>query len=83
MTKIPLALLKPGQIATISEVHAEEGLHQRLLALGFRSGRQVTMIRGAWFQGPLHVRIGTTEMMLRRSEAHAISVTDVRTGEQV
>ncbi|TAF03815.1 MAG: ferrous iron transport protein A [Nostocales cyanobacterium] len=74
-----LALLKPGQIATISQLHSEPGLHQRLLAMGFRSGRQIVMLRRGWLSGPLHVRIGTTEVMLRCREAREIEVTNVST----
>jgi ferrous iron transport protein A len=81
MPKIHLASLKPGQMGTISGVEAEPGLHQRLRALGFRMGRQVQMIRGAWLSGPLHVRVGTTEVMLRRQEAQQIQVTDVTAWE--
>src|SRR5512133_3627065 len=69
-----LATLHPGDIATIVSIHAEEALHQRLLALGFRGGRQVELIRKAIFSGPLQVRIGTTDILLRRSEAAKIEV---------
>jgi ferrous iron transport protein A len=32
------------------------------------------LIRKASFSGPLHVRIGTTDVMLRRAEAEKIRV---------
>ncbi|BAY30231.1 FeoA family protein [Nostoc carneum NIES-2107] len=80
MSKTHLAALQPGQIATILHLQSEPGLHQRLLALGFRTGRQVEMIRHGWLSGPLHVRIGTTEVMLRRREAQEVGITDVCTG---
>ncbi len=70
-----LATLHPGDIATIVSIHAEEALHQRLLALGFRTGKQIEVIRKASFSGPLQVRIGTTDVMLRRSEAGKIKVS--------
>lgn len=69
-----LATLQPGDIATIVSIHAEEALHQRLLALGFRSGKQIELIRKAAFSGPLQVRIGTTDIVLRKSEAAKIKV---------
>ena len=69
-----IAALEAGESATIVSIHAEEALHQRLLALGFRNGKQVELIRKASFSGPLQVRIGTTDVMLRRSEAAKISV---------
>ena len=74
MPPLTLAHLHPGDTATIVSVHAEEALHQRLLALGFRSGKQIELIRKASFSGPLQVRIGTTDILLRRSEAAKIKV---------
>lgn len=74
MPAITLATLKPGDIATIISIHAEEALHQRLLALGFRTERRIEMIRKASFGGPLQVRIGTTDILLRRTEAAKIRV---------
>ena len=75
MSATTLAALQPGDIATIVSIHAEEALHLRLLALGFRNGKQIEMIRKASFSGPLQVRVGTTDVMLRRAEAAKISVT--------
>lgn len=74
MSATTLAALRPGDIATIASIHAEEALHLRLLALGFRTGKQIELIRKASFSGPLQVRIGTTDVMLRRSEAAKIKV---------
>jgi ferrous iron transport protein A len=75
MSATTLATLHPGDIATIVSIHAEEALHLRLLALGFRTGKQIEMIRKASFSGPLQVRVGTTDVMLRRSEAAKIKVS--------
>jgi ferrous iron transport protein A len=74
MPPITLATLQPRESATIVAIHADEALHQRLLALGFRSGKQVKLIRKARFSGPLQVRIGTTDILLRRNEAAKITV---------
>ncbi len=74
MPATTLAALHPGDIATIVAIHAEEALHLRLLALGFRTGKQIELIRKASFEGPLQVRIGTTDILLRRSEAAKITV---------
>ncbi len=69
-----LSSLHPGETAIIEVIHAEESLHQRLLAMGFRAGKQVEMIRRARFSGPLQVRIGTTDILLRKVEAEKITV---------
>ncbi len=76
-----LAALKPGHIAIITSLNLPSQFRQRLLALGFRQGRQVTMLRRSAFAGPIHVRIGTTEVMLRRRDAQQVNVTLVRVGE--
>ena len=77
MSAHTLAALHPGEIATIVSIHAEEALHLRLLALGLRNGKQIELIRKASFSGPLQVRIGTTDIMLRRAEASKIEVCKV------
>lgn len=77
MSNIYLDALEPGQTAVISQLNTDIGLEQRLLALGFRKGRQIFMLRCGWLSGSLHVRIGTTEVMLRRQEARKIQVTGI------
>lgn len=77
MSKIELISLKPGETAVVAGIMAEAGLEQRLLALGFRSGKQVQMLRKAWLNGPMHIRVGTTEVMVRRCDANAIVLTHV------
>ncbi len=72
--------LETGEIATIESLENEPGLHQRLHALGFRYGRQIQMVRRGWLSGPLHVRLGTTEVMLRRREARAVRIMTVIPG---
>jgi ferrous iron transport protein A len=72
--------LEIGGTATIAALENEPGLHQRLHALGFRDGRQIEMIRRGWLSGPLHVRIGTTEVMLRRREARSVRIMAVIPG---
>ena len=69
-----LSDLAPGQQAVISAVHADEVLHHRLAALGFRIGRRVQLMRRGRWAGPLHVRLGATDVMLRRAEAGLIIV---------
>lgn len=71
---LPLARLRPGQRGVIFTIHADEALHRRLAALGFRVGKTVEVIRWARFGGPVHIRIGTTDLILRRREAERIDV---------
>lgn len=74
MSTVRLSTLKPGESATIIALHTEEALYHRLAAMGFRIGKRIDLIRRAKFAGPLHVRIGTTDVMLRRSDAQHIAV---------
>jgi Fe2+ transport system protein FeoA len=76
-TTTSLAALKPGETATIAAVHTDQALSYRLAALGFRVGKRIEMVRTARFSGPLHVRIGATDVMLRRKDAQQIEVQTV------
>ncbi len=69
-----LSMLAPGQAADVAAIHAGESLHQRLRALGFRIGQSVRLMRRAAFLGPLHVRIGTTDVIIRREDARSIEL---------
>ncbi|BAZ09696.1 FeoA family protein [Calothrix sp. NIES-4071] len=77
MVKVELATMKPKESAIITGISAEASLEQRLLALGFRAGRKITMLRSSPFNGPLHVRVGTTEVMLRRRDAKSIQLIQI------
>lgn len=71
--------LQSGAFATISgivAVNVDQPLMQRLMALGFRVGKRIQVMRKANFNGPLHVRIGSTDIILRESEAKLIQVTE-------
>jgi ferrous iron transport protein A len=69
-----LAELDAGESAIIQAIQTDDALRQRLLALGFRVGKRIEIIRKARFSGPLQVRIGTTDILLRRNEAAKIMV---------
>ena len=69
-----LSNLKSGEYGTISSIEAEEFLFHRLNALGFRIGKKIELVRRASFNGPIQVRIGTTDIILRLSEAERIRI---------
>ena len=69
-----LSQLAIGEHATISAIEAEESLYHRLSALGFRVGKTLSVMRRANFNGPLHIRLGTTDVILRDTEAARILV---------
>lgn len=72
-----LSSLTPGETAFISNIDADNSLFHRLAALGFRTGKRVELVRCASFNGPLHVRIGSTDIILRRTEASRIQIQTV------
>jgi ferrous iron transport protein A len=74
MSLAELSILPLGTTASILGISTETVLEQRLQALGFRVGKQISVIRKAWLGGPLHVRIGTTEVIMRRCDARSIQV---------
>ena len=70
-----LAGVPQGVSVCIAQLDVDQELRQRLMALGLRIGKTVEVIRRGVFGGPLHVRVGTTEVILRRKEAAHIRVT--------
>lgn len=75
MTVVKLSTLVQGESGVIAALHAEDDLYHRLAAMGFRVGKRIQILRLGRFSGPLHLRIGTTDLMLRRNDANKIDVT--------
>lgn len=69
-----LSSLAVGETATVQALHADCGFQFRLNALGFRTGKPIKVIRTAPFNGPLHLKLGNTEVMLRQQDADNIEV---------
>jgi ferrous iron transport protein A len=69
-----LSSLVAGQTATVQALHVDSSFQFRLHALGFRIGKTLQVIRSAPFNGPLQLRLGNTDVMLRRQDAHKIEV---------
>ena len=72
---LPLAELKPGERGTIARLKVDEALYQRLSAMGLRIGRPIQVIRRAAMSGPIQVRVGFTDLILRRTDALNICVS--------
>ena len=75
-----LAQLATGKVAFIKEIRfCEENkpLGNRLEAMGIIPNKPITVLRKAWFKGPLHIRIGaTTEIAIRYKEAQNIIIQE-------
>jgi len=70
-----LSYLTPGDRVVIHAIHAEESVRKRLHAMGLLSGREAQLIRRARFGGPLQIRVGSVNLILRRREAAHVQVT--------
>jgi len=70
----PLNQLKPGDTGkVVAMVSCPYGLLSRMNALGIRVGQPIEVLRRGWFS-PLHIRIGMTEMFIRKKDAQNIWV---------
>jgi ferrous iron transport protein A len=69
-----LDLLGAGESGIILGLDVGQTLGHRLAALGLRAGKTVRLIRRARFGGPFHVRVGTTDLMLRAPDARRVQV---------
>ncbi len=69
-----LSTLPAGRCGTIVRVDADADLAARMRALGLMPGRRVKVIRRSPFQGPIQVRAGQTDLIIRRREAAAIQL---------
>lgn len=69
-----LSHAKAGQSCQIQHIHLDKELVNHLAALGLRVGSKVTALRRGFFRGPLHIRTGSTELMLRVDLARHIQV---------
>lgn len=71
-----LEQLAAGQCARIAQVEGDEPLRTRMFALGLRNGREVAVIRRARLGGPLQIRVGSTDLIVRRREARLIKLIE-------
>jgi len=69
--------LLPDHSASITAVRSAGMARERMAALGLTVGRRVAMLRRAPFGGPLHLRIGPNELMIRRVDARAVVLDHV------
>ena len=69
-----LSNLGIGQCAAITGIHAPDGIRQRLQSMGLRTGREAEVIRGSRL-GPMQIRVGSINLIMRRSDAARISIS--------
>lgn len=69
--------LAPDEEAYIKNVNVFADLKSRMQAMGFVDGQRIKMMRKASFSGPLQVRLGTTDILIRRCYAELIEVIKI------
>ena len=53
---------------------APDDIRQRLQSMGLRTGREAEVIRCSR-QGPMQIRVGSIDLIMRRSDAARVSIT--------
>jgi ferrous iron transport protein A len=66
--------LLPDNTGTITALHVGQELQRRMAGLGLKPGTHVRVMRRSPMHGPLQVRAGHTDIILRRSDAARIEV---------
>jgi ferrous iron transport protein A len=66
--------LETDGVGTIAAIHAGQDLRRRFAGLGMRLGIRIKVIRRSPLNGPLQVRVGSTDLILRRSDAAHIEI---------
>ncbi len=75
MTTVSIRDLGSGQRAVISAVRAQGQLGRRIRDMGLIPGTVITVCGRAPLQDPVALKVGTTVLTLRNSEADHIMVT--------
>ncbi len=73
-TTLPLAVLQPGDAATVVDVLGEGAFRRRLLDMGFVKGAAVSVIKLAPLMNPIEYCVAGSHVTLRRKEAMHIVV---------
>lgn len=75
MTKLcSLNTVPAGRCCVIARIDADADLAARMRALGLQIGRRIQVMRRSPFKGPIQVRSGQTDIIIRRIDAAAIHV---------
>jgi len=69
-----LAELGPGQRFVVRRIAFGGEIGKRLADLGFVSGIEGEVVRAAPFRGPMQIRLGDYDLIMRRHEAKLVEV---------
>jgi len=77
--EIPLEMnlseLPTGETRIIAALTGDPEIRTRMQSIGLRVGREIAVIRRSRFGGPLQVRIGTTDLLIRPQQAMQVILT--------
>jgi ferrous iron transport protein A len=73
----PLSELCPGDRAVVEVVDGDPGLVQRLYEFGLLEGEEVEVLALAPLGDPIEIRLGSTRLSLRKSEAAGVIVRSI------
>jgi ferrous iron transport protein A len=83
MTKLcSLNTVPAGRCCIIARIDAEADLSARMRALGLQLGRRIQVMRRSPFKGPIQVRSGQTDVIIRRADAAMIKVRPCDPGSE-
>jgi ferrous iron transport protein A len=74
MNTIDVTQMHGQQKGTIIEIQGGQGLIRRLEAMGVRPGVQITKMSGQLMQGPVIIKVGSTQVALGFGMARKIRV---------
>ena len=74
MNESALDELRPGEAGHIVSLDRNHPLRRRLLELGFVRGAKVVVVRRAPLGDPVELRVGSSDLALRRADLHGIRV---------
>lgn len=74
---LPLSELPTGTVAKVLTLDVGQDHRRRMAGLGLRPGVAIRVIRRSPLQGPLQVRAGHTDIILRRADAARIQVEPI------
>ncbi|SRR6056297_187655 len=75
----PLSLCREGDQVIIKKLTGHGGFKKRLLDMGFRKGKELTVVRYAPLRDPMEVELSGNHISLRVEEAEHIEVSDQKT----
>lgn len=76
--RLALADVSAGDTVRVCAIEGGHGIHDRLLALGIRTGVNVTKISDLFASGPIVIQHGQTQTALGRGICQKIIVEAVR-----